>query len=183
MMKTPLQITFRDIEHSDTIEAHIREKAEKLETFFEPLMSCRVVVEMPHQHKHQGRFFNVRIDIGVPGSEIVVNRDRHEDVYVALRDAFDAAKRQIDGYSRRLRRETKSHAQEFTGQVVRIFPEERYGFIRRVDGGELYFSFDNLVNVAFGQIQEGHEVKFIEDSAANGPQAKRVSIGHHHLPL
>jgi ribosomal subunit interface protein len=105
-MKTPLQITFRGIDHSDAIGAHIREKAEKLETFFEPIMSCRVVVEMPHQHKHQGKAFNVRIDIGVPGSEIVVNRDNNEDVYVALRDAFDAARRQLDDYGRRLRRET-----------------------------------------------------------------------------
>jgi ribosomal subunit interface protein len=182
-MKTPLQITFRDIEHSDTIEAHIREKAEKLETFFEPLISCRVVVEMPHQHKHQGKAFNVRIDIGVPGSEIVVNRDRHEDVYVALRDAFDAAKRQLDDYSRRLRRETKTHEAEYIGQVVRIFPEEGYGFIRRADGsGELYFSSVNLVNSTFAQLNEGDTVKFIEKLAAEGPQAKRVSIGHHHLP-
>ena len=182
-MKTPLQITFRDIEHSDAIEAHIREKAEKLETFFEPIMSCRVVVEMPHQHKHQGKAFNVRIDIGVPGSEIVVNRDNHEDVYVALRDAFDVAKRQLDDYSRRLRRETKAHAQEYTGLVARLNPEEAYGFIRRADGSELYFSFDNLVNVAFDQLREGVEVKFIEELAAEGPQAKRVSVGQHHIPL
>jgi ribosomal subunit interface protein len=182
-MKTPLQITFRDIERSDAIETHIREKAEKLEGFFEPIMSCRVVVEMPHQHKHQGKFFNVRIDIGVPGSEIVVNRDRHEDVYVALRDAFDAAKRQLEDYSRRLRRETKAHPQEFTGLVARLVPEEAYGFIRRADGSELYFNFDNLVNVTFDQLKEGDEVKFIEEMAAEGPQAKRVSVGHHHIPL
>ena len=182
-MKTPLQITFRDIEHSDALEAHIREKADKLEIFFEPIMSCRVVVEMPHQHKHQGKFFNVRIDIGVPGSEIVVNRDRHEDVYVALRDAFDAAKRQLDDYSRRLRRDTKAHSQEFTGLVARLVPEERYGFIRRIDGSELYFHFDNLVNASFDQIKAGDEVKFIEEMAAEGPQAKRVSVGQHHIPL
>jgi ribosomal subunit interface protein len=182
-MKTPLQITFRDIEHSDALEAHIREKAEKLETFFEPIMSCRVVVEMPHQHKHQGKFFTVRIDIGVPGKEIVVNRDKHEDVYVALRDGFDAAKRQLEDYGHRLRRETKTHAQEFTGLVARLVPEEGYGFIRRADGNELYFNADNLVNVSFDQLQEGHEVKFIEEMAAEGPQAKRVSIGHHHIPL
>ena len=178
-MKTPLQITFRDIEHSDALETHIREKAEKLETFFEPIMSCRVVVEMPHQHKHQGKFFNVRIDIGVPGNEIVVNRDRHEDVYVALRDAFDAAKRQLDDYSRRLRRETKVHPQEYTGLVARLVPEEGYGFIRRADGNELYFSSDNLVNATFEQLQAGVEVKFIEEMAAEGPQAKRVSAGKH----
>lgn len=108
-MKTPLQITFRDIEHSDALEAHIREKADKLETFFDPIMSCRVVVEMPHQHKHQGKFFDVRIDIGVPGKEIVVNRDSHEDVYVALRDGFEAAKRQLKDYAHRLHGDIKTH--------------------------------------------------------------------------
>ena len=182
-MKTPLQITFRDFERSDALETHIREKAEKLETYFEPIMSCRVVVEMPHQHKNQGKLFNVRIDIGVPGSEIVVNRDKHEDVYVALRDAFDAARRQLEDYGRRLRRETKTHPQEYTGLVARLVPEERFGFIRRADGNELYFSFDNLVNTTFDQIKEGDEVKFIEEMAAEGPQAKRVSVGQHHIPL
>ncbi|MDP1927551.1 MAG: ribosome-associated translation inhibitor RaiA [Thiobacillus sp.] len=182
-MKTPLQITFRDIEQSDALETHIREKAEKLETFFDPIMSCRVVVEMPHQHKNQGKFFNVRIDIGVPGKEIVVNRDKHEDVYVALRDAFDAAKRQLDDYSRRLRGETKNHAQEHTGLVARLVPEEGYGFIRTVDGEELYFNSDNLVNIKFDQLLLGVEVKFIEEMAAEGPQAKRVSVGQHNIPL
>ncbi len=179
-MRTPLQITFRDIAHSDAIEAHIRTKAEKLETHFEPIMSCRVVVELPHQHKNQGKVFNVRIDIGVPGNEIVVNRDRHEDVYVALRDAFDAARRQLEDYGRRLRRDVKTHAAEFTGVVARLVPEERYGFIRRADGSELYFHSDNLVNVAFEAIGEGQPVKFIEELAAEGPQAKRVSVGNHH---
>jgi ribosomal subunit interface protein len=181
-MKTPLQITFRDIEHSDALEAHIREKAEKLETFFEPIMSCRVVVEMPHQHKHQGKFFSVRIDIGVPGREIVVNRDQHEDVYVALRDAFDAAKRKLDDYSRRLRGETKNHDTEYIGEVVRLFPDEGYGFIRRADGDELYFNADNLANTTLKQLNEGDAVKFIEDVAAERPHAKRVSVGQHHLP-
>jgi ribosomal subunit interface protein len=181
-MKTPLQITFRDIERSEAIEAHIRDKAEKLESFFDPIMSCRVVVEMPHQHKHQGKAFNVRIDIGVPGSEIVVNRDNHEDVYVALRDGFDAAKRKLQDYARRLHGETKTHAAEFVGEIVRLFPDEGYGFIRRADGDELYFNADNLVNVAFDQLSEGVEVKFIEDPAAEAMQAKRVSVGNHRTP-
>jgi cold shock CspA family protein len=140
-------------------------------------------VGMPHQHKHQGNLFNVRIDIGVPGNEIVVDRDQHEDVYVALRDAFDAAKRQLEDYSRRLRRETKTHPQEHTGLVARLLPEKGYGFIRRADGGELYFNFDSLVNTIFDQLKEGDEVKFIEEMTPEGPQAKRVSIGRHHLPL
>lgn len=181
-MKTPLQITFRDIDHSDAIEAHIRDKAAKLETFFDSIMSCRVVVEMPHQHKHQGKVFNIRIDIGVPGSEIVVNRDNHEDVYVALRDGFEAAKRQLKDYVRKLRGETKMHDTEYLGEVVRIFPEEGYGFIRRTDGDELYFNADNLVNSSLAQLREGDAVKFLEETAAEGLQAKRVSVGQHQLP-
>ena len=182
-MKTPLQITFRDMEHSETLETHIREKAEKLETYFEPIMSCRVVVEMPHQHKHQGKLFNVHIDIGVPGSEIVVNHHQHEDVQVALRDAFDTAKRQLEDHARRLHRETKTHDTEYIGEVARLFPDEGFGFIRRADGDELYFNADNLVNTTLTQLNEGDAVKFIEDmTTADKPQAKRVSVGHHHLP-
>jgi ribosomal subunit interface protein len=108
-MQTPLQITIRGLEHSDALETHIRDKAGKLDEFFDHIMSCRVVVEMPHQHHHQGKQFNVRIDIGVPGNEIVVNHDHAEDVFVALRDAFDAAKRQLEDYAHKLRGDIKKH--------------------------------------------------------------------------
>jgi ribosomal subunit interface protein len=108
-VQIPLQITIRDVDHSEALETRIRDKAKKLEEFFKHIMSCRVVVEAPHKHHHQGKQFNVRIDIGVPGSEIVVNRDHHEDVYVALRDAFDAAKRQLEDYARKMRGDIKTH--------------------------------------------------------------------------
>lgn len=108
-MQTALQITVRDFEHSDALDTRIREKAKKLEEFFNQITSCRVVVEMPHKHHHQGKHFNVRIDIGVPGKEIVVNHDHDEDVYVALRDAFGAAERQLKDYAHKLRGETKTH--------------------------------------------------------------------------
>src|SRR5512143_1833401 len=108
-MQIPLQITIRDVDHSEALEAHIREKARKLDEFFNHIMSCRVVVEVPHKHHRQGKQYNVRIDIGVAGSEIAVNRDHAEDVYVALRDAFDVAKRQLEDYARKLRGDVKAH--------------------------------------------------------------------------
>jgi len=108
-MQIPPQITIRDMEHSDALETHIRDKVNKLDEFFDRIMSCRVVVEMPHKHHHQGKQFNVRLDIGVPGSELVVNRDHAEDVYIALRDAFDAAKRQLEDYARKMRGDVKTH--------------------------------------------------------------------------
>ncbi|MFA6903802.1 MAG: ribosome-associated translation inhibitor RaiA [Gallionellaceae bacterium] len=107
-MQLPMQITIRDMEHSEALETHIRQKVQKLDEFFKHIMSCRVVVEMPHKHHNQGKQFNVRIDIGVPGNEIVVNRDHSEDVYIALRDAFDAAKRQLEDYARKVRGDVKS---------------------------------------------------------------------------
>ena len=108
-MQTPLQITIRDVDHSEALEVHIRDKANKLGEFFDHITSCHVVVEMPHKHHHQGKQFNVRIDIGVPGDKIVVNRDHHEDVYVALRDAFDVAKRMLEDHARKIRGAVKSH--------------------------------------------------------------------------
>lgn len=101
-MKTPLQITFRDMPPSDALEAHIREKAQKLEQVFSDIISCRVVVEQTAKHQQQGKPFNIHIDLGVPGKEIVVDRQENEDAYVALRDAFDAAKRQLEDYARQL---------------------------------------------------------------------------------
>jgi ribosomal subunit interface protein len=123
IMQSPLQITTRDIPHSEALESHIRQKAAKLETFYPHIMGCRVVVDIPHKHKHQGRMFNVRLDITVPGGELVVNREADGDVYVALRDAFDAAKRQIEDYSRRQRGDTKTHVPP-GGEVTSFVPEE-----------------------------------------------------------
>ena len=108
-MKLPLQITLRDIPQSEALEAAIKEKAEKLERFHQQIMACRVTVEIAGKHKHQGNEFKVEIDITVPGSEIVVNHHQNEDVYVALRDAFDAAKRQLEDFAHKQRGDVKTH--------------------------------------------------------------------------
>lgn len=107
-MQVPLQITIRGIAPSEALESRIREKMAKLDEFFDHITSCRVVVGEPHKHQRQGKQFNVRIDISVPNNEIVVTRDHDEDVYVALRDAFNAAKRQLEDYVRRMRGDVKT---------------------------------------------------------------------------
>jgi ribosomal subunit interface protein len=111
-MQTPIQITFHDIPHSEALEARIREKADKLESFHPRITSCRVVVEERDRHHHQGKQFCVRLDVRVPEHEIVVNRDHDEDVYVALRDAFDAARRQLEDIARKQRGEVKTRSWE-----------------------------------------------------------------------
>lgn len=108
-MQVPLQVTYRDMRKSEALDERIREKAAKLEEFHPRLTSCRVVVEERHRHKHQGRQFTVTVDLRVPGHEIVVNRDHHEDVFVAVRDAFDAAGRKLEDLAREQRGDVKSH--------------------------------------------------------------------------
>jgi ribosomal subunit interface protein len=96
-MQIPLQITLRNIGKSAAVESAIRKKAAKLDRFHRRIVSCRVVVEIPSRHKHQGKEFVVRLDIKVPGSEIVITHDHNEDLYAALHDAFHAAQRRLEG--------------------------------------------------------------------------------------
>lgn len=112
-MQTPLQITFHQLPPSPALEADVRKWVDELETFFDRIVSCRVLIEAPHHHHHQGRLYRVRIEIGVPGEHIVVGRSpdedhAHADPHVAVRDAFRAARRQLEDHVRRLRPD-KSH--------------------------------------------------------------------------
>jgi ribosomal subunit interface protein len=109
-MQVPLKITLRNLPQTPALEELIRRKAEKLDAFRPGITSCVVTVEAPHRHQRQGREFTVRIDLHVPGRDIVITRDHDEDVYVALREAFDIAVRQIDEHARVVRGEVKAHA-------------------------------------------------------------------------
>jgi ribosome-associated translation inhibitor RaiA len=102
-MQTPLQITFRDMTPSAALEDETRDALRKLEEHHDRLTACRVVIQAPHKHQHQGRRFQVTVDVAVPGREIVVARsheDRasHEDAHLALREAFRAARRALDSH-------------------------------------------------------------------------------------
>src|SRR4051812_48068488 len=96
-----IQVTIRDVPHSGALEDHIEKKAEKLTRFYQRINSCRVVVEQSQKHKHQGKLFRVCVDLTVPGKELVVNRKKNEDVYLAIRDAFSAIERQLEDYARK----------------------------------------------------------------------------------
>ena len=108
-MQVPLQITIRNMQHSDALEAHIRDKVERLAGAHPRITSCRVTVEESGRHRRQGRQFQVRIDVRAPQREIVATRDQDEDVYVALREAFDATKRQLEEVVRGQRGDTGRH--------------------------------------------------------------------------
>ena len=106
-------INFHQLPHSDALEADIRARVQDLEQVFDRITSCRVVVEEPHRHHQHGRLFEVRVELHVPGHEIIAGhfpadrRLEHEDAHVAVRDAFLAAQRQLEHYVGRRRSHVK----------------------------------------------------------------------------
>lgn len=113
-MHKPLQVTFSNIPPSDAVRERIKERVEKLETHIEGLISCRVFISAPHRHSQKGGLFEIKVVIALPGHEIVISRhpqehQAHEDVYVAIRDAFDAAERRLEDYVRKTRGQVKRH--------------------------------------------------------------------------
>lgn len=181
----PLQITFREVPVSPAIESHIRKRAEKLNHFYDRISSCRVVIDLPQKHKHQGKLFSVKIDVTVPGKEFVVTRKANEDIYIAIRDAFDAIERQIEEHSRKRHGRVKLHNNVMHGHIARIIPEEGYGFIEGVDGHDYYFSMTNVSYPDFSQLNIGDAVAYIPEMLSEGRQAQHVIKERHnnHLPL
>ena len=111
---SPVQITFHGVDHSDAIEDRIRQKITKLEHIAGHIVSCHVIVEAPHKHVHKGVLYNIKIDLTVPGHKIVVNRNSdqdhsHEDIYVAIRDSFNEAKRRLQDSMNRMQGKVKTH--------------------------------------------------------------------------
>jgi len=204
-MEIPLKVTFRNMPPSPAIEANIKEKAEKLDTFYDRIMSCRVIVEAPHRHHYKGKAYLVRIDLTVPGGELVVNRapkrldaakirlselsgkdlmeshepSKHaarEDIYVAIRDAFNAAGRKLQDYARRQRGKVKVHEPAAHAVVSKLLPEDGFGFIQTPDGREIYLHKNSVLPPGFDQLQVGIEVSFAEEQGSKGPQASTVRV-------
>ena len=182
-MSLPLEITLRDIPHSEAVETRIREKAEKLTRFNDRIMSCHVTVESPQRHKHQGKLYSVHVDIRLPaGVEVVVTRVQDEDVFVAIRDAFAVATRRIEEHSRKLRGEVKAHDVPHHARVTKLFPAQGYGFIQTPDGREVYFHRNSVNSPTFEDLEIGSEVFYTEEEGNEGPQARSLTMGKHRIP-
>ena len=186
-MQIPLQINFRHMDPSDALEAKIREKVEKIEQFAEHITSFRVTIDQEHKHHRQGNLFAVKIDITLPGKEIVVDRHpdkhhAHEDIYVALQDAFNASRRQLEDYVRKRRGKVKTHEPVPHGRIKELFPDQDYGLIEAFDGREIYFHRNSVIDEDFDKLSAGDRVHFNEEMGEKGPQASTVHIeGKHHL--
>ena len=183
----PLQVIFRKLETSETVEARVREKVDKLGRFYPSINNCRVAIEQLHRHHHQGNHFHVRIDLKVPGHELVADREPDEnhaysDVYVALRDAFDAMRRQLEDLVRLQQGHVKHHEERPHGHITEISPDKTFGRIESIDGRWLYFHRNSLIGEDLDKLQVGTPVYYVEDTGEEGPQASSVyPVGKHHI--
>jgi cold shock CspA family protein/ribosome-associated translation inhibitor RaiA len=192
-------ITFRGIESSEALEADIRDRIDKLETYYHSIIGCRVLVELAERHHEAGNRYHVRIELTVPGESIVVTHEpslhataqdmdaqkatkeaepdpERKHAYVALREAFDIARRQLQDYARRQRGTVKTPARQPRGRVAQLFPVDQYGYIEAEDGHEVYFQKSTVLNDAFDRLTVGSPVSFVEEPGEKGPQASTVKL-------
>jgi len=131
-MKLPVQVTFRNMKHSAELEDWILAGAEKLETFYHRIIGCHVALELPHRHHKKGKHLHIRIDLTLPGKEIVIERESaanrriagygeaaassrprfkspNADLQLVIHDAFKAAERRVQDFARRRRGDVKRH--------------------------------------------------------------------------
>lgn len=182
-MEVPLQVAYRDVAKTEALEQQIRDEAAKLEQVCDYMTSCRIAVEKPHEHQKQGNPYRVRLEMHVPpGHDLVVEHgaqdsEMHAPLHTVLKDAFSTARRRLKELVERQRGTVKHHPdQELGGIVEKLFREEGYGFIRTVEGQEIYFHRNSVLNDDFDRLDVGTGVRFVTEEGEKGPQASTVQI-------
>jgi len=181
-MNTNLEIAFHNMDSSEALHAYITERAEKLERMYDRLVGIRVAVEKQHRQHRTGNVFDVHIELMVPGQDIVVSRKpakAHEkyanpDARTSIRDAFEAAERQLVEYKQKQRGDVKARDAEEPGRVSQLYPGEDHGFIVTSTGTQLYFHRNSCINVTLEELQQGDPVKYVETVGDTGPTASKV---------
>ncbi|KST63706.1 DNA-binding protein [Mastigocoleus testarum BC008] len=183
-MQIPPEITYRNITKTEAIDSLIREKIAKLEKFCNYMNSCHVVVEKAHENPESGSPHRISIDITIPhGREIAVgyNPDKgkqYPPLEAVIRDAFEAARRQLVGLTTEQQGEVKTHPEQEMGAVItKLFSEQGYGFLKEISTGkEVYFHRNSVTNQSFEQLEVGNGVRFKETEGEMGPQATTVQV-------
>ncbi len=182
-MQVPLDITYRDVEKTDALEQLIRTKVEKLEEVCDHIIGCHIAVEKAHTHPDQGSPFRVRLDITVPpGHELAVSKNPGEGTQYGslesvIRDAFDTARRQLKDLNEKQHNRQKRHPEQTVGGIVtKLFPSEDYGFLKSLDGREIFFHRNSVLHDDFPRLTVGAGVQFFLSEGENGPQASTVRL-------
>jgi cold shock CspA family protein/ribosome-associated translation inhibitor RaiA len=182
-MQEPLELNYHDVPRSEWSESLIRERAERLERYRDDIVSCQVIVSQPHKHQHKGNPYRVAIEVRLPRNRrLVVNEepadvDRGTNLRSVISSAFSSMERKLKDAGEPRRRDALSPGSEGPrGLVIRLFPEDGYGFLRALDGQERYFHHNSVLHGDFGRLAVGTEVRFEPSEGEAGPQASSVQI-------
>ena len=185
-MQTDPQITFKNMQSSPAMEALIRQRIEALEQMHPRITSCRVVVEIPHRGAESAKLpLAVAVEVELPGRPLVVGKDRQErhemknDHMAPLNRAFEAVERQLKRINDIQGREIKTgDAQPQSGMIVRLFPDQSYGFVEVDNVPELYFTRNAVIGGDFDELEVGMLVHVTRatDEGPMGPQASSIKL-------
>ncbi len=198
-MQTTPSVVLRGMSPSAVLDADIRQRLARLERFYPSIVSARVLVELRSRHRQDGNRIHVRVELAVPGQDVIVSHDAslrpalrargdgakrkqdevdpgHRHAKVAVREAFEVARRRLQDHARRQRGAVKTHTPPPEGRVIRLFRNEGYGFIRAADGHEVYFQKAAVLGSGFPRVRVGSQVAFAEEAGHEGPQASSVKL-------
>lgn len=176
----PLKIVCRDFKVTPAIRTELRNCTSKLEEFFPRLVRCEVAISVPHRRRNKGNVYHVALRIEVPGPDIVVNRESEEDVAhenlrIAINDAFRAAERKLEDLIREMRGFVKAPGvKSVRGRVTKLFPERDFGFLETAEGEQVYFHRNSLKGISLERLKPGVTVHFKAEQGEKGPQATYV---------
>lgn len=179
-MQVPLEIIFHNTDRSEAMEARVRDRVARLEKITDAMIACRVVIEAVHKQPHSSPL-SISIKLRLPGKDIVVKREqrRHDlkgDAYQVIGVAFDIAERQLDEHQRISRHDVKTHQGRNYARIVKLYPDQAYGFIETPIHLNVYFHSDVVDGEGFEELQVGNEVLYTlaAEEGPMGPQASRV---------
>ena len=180
-MQNIAQITFKDIDHSDAIEARINERIEGLEQIYDRITSCKVWVRAPHRRHTKGTHYVIDIELQTPMGTFTIGREpgdvnAHEDIYVTIRDAFNAIERQLRKHKERHSGRPEESLSPLQGTIERLEPEKNCGHIATTDGRLIYFHRNAVIDESFDDLKTGDAVELVVDreGAEDGPHASTV---------
>lgn len=182
-MQVPLEVTFRHVKKNYAMQTLIEEEAFKLEEVCDHIIRCRVAIEQPQKHQKTGNPFRVRIAVTVPPQhEVVVRREptegnMHDPLEVVVHSAFQSMRRELTELVRRQHNEVKTHPEsDMNAVVVKLFPEDGYGFLQAEGGYEVYFHQNSVLHNKYDSLEIGTAVHYVEEMGKKGPQASTVHV-------
>lgn len=189
-MQTPVEIIWHNMDPSPPVEAKVHERVRRLEKFFDRIVGCRVVVEAPHQRHRTGNEYEVRLDVTVPGTVLTIDRKpgdnhAHADVFVAVRDAFEAMERKLRRWKdQHSGRPPVDHTPMLQGRIAELHRDGDSGQIATTDGRLVYFHRNAVVDGDYDALDVGHAVELVlapADDAVNIHASTVRAIGDRRL--